>query len=31
MLIPNQMNEQNNLIMKTYKNKNSTKNVFDAV
>lgn len=31
MLTPNQMYEQNKLIMKTYKTKNSTKNVFDAV
>ena len=31
MLTPNQMHEQNKLIMKTYKTKNSTKNVFDAV
>lgn len=31
MLTPNQMHEQNKLIMKTYKTKNSIKNVFDAV
>jgi len=31
MLTPNQMHEQNELIMKTYKTKNSIKNVFDAV
>ena len=31
MLTPNQMHEQNKIIMKTYKTKNSTKNVFDAV
>ena len=31
MLTPNQMHQQNKLIMKTYKTKNSTKNVFDAV
>ena len=31
MLTPNQMHQQNNLKMKTYKNKNSIKNVFDAV
>ena len=30
-LTPNQMHEQNKIIMKTYKNKNSIKNVFDAV
>jgi transposase InsO family protein len=31
MLTPNQMHQQNKLIMKTYKTKNSIKNVFDAV
>ena len=31
MLTPNQMHEQNEIIMKTYKTKNSIKNVFDAV
>ena len=31
MLTPNQMHQQNKLKMKTYKTKNSTKNVFDAV
>jgi putative transposase len=31
MLTPNQMHEQSKLIMKTYKTKNSTKNVFGAV
>ena len=31
MLTPNQMHEQNKILMKTYKTKNSTKNVFDAV
>ncbi len=31
MLMPNQMHQQNKLIMKTYKTKNSIKNVFDAV
>jgi hypothetical protein len=31
MLTPNQMHQQNKLIMKTYKTKNSTKNVFGAV
>ncbi len=31
MLTPNQMHQQNKLIMKTYKTKNSTKKVFDAV
>jgi transposase InsO family protein len=31
MLTPNQMHEQSKLIMKTYKTKNSIKNVFDAV
>jgi hypothetical protein len=31
MLTPNQMHLQNKLIMKTYKTKNSIKNVFDAV
>ena len=31
MLTPNQMHQQNKLIMKTYKIKNSIKNVFDAV
>ena len=31
MLTPNQMHQQNNIIMKTYKTKNSIKNVFDAV
>jgi putative transposase len=31
MLTPNQMHKQNKLIMKTYKTKNSIKNVFDAV
>ncbi len=31
MLTPNQMHEQSKLKMKTYKTKNSTKNVFDAV
>jgi len=31
MLTPNQMLQQNKLIMKTYKTKNSIKNVFDAV
>jgi putative transposase len=31
MLTPNQMHQQNILIMKTYKTKNSIKNVFDAV
>ena len=31
MLTPNQMHKQNILIMKTYKTKNSIKNVFDAV
>jgi transposase InsO family protein len=31
MLTPNQMHEQNKIIMKTYKTKNSIKNVFDAV
>ena len=31
MLTPNQMHQQNTLIMKTYKTKNSIKNVFDAV
>lgn len=31
MLTPNQMHEQNKLVMKTYKTKNSIKNVFDAV
>jgi len=31
MLTPNQMHDQSKLIMKTYKTKNSIKNVFDAV
>ena len=31
MLTPNQMHEQNKILMKTYKTKNSIKNVFDAV
>ncbi len=31
MLTPNQMHQQNKLIMKTYKTKNSIKNIFDAV
>ena len=31
MLTPNQMHEQSQIIMKTYKTKNSIKNVFDAV
>ena len=31
MLTPNQMHEQSKLIIKTYKTKNSIKNVFDAV
>ena len=31
MLTPNQMHKQDKLKMKTYKNKNSIKNVFDAV
>jgi putative transposase len=31
MLTPNQMHKQSKLIMKTYKTKNSIKNVFDAV
>lgn len=31
MLTPNQMHQQNKLIIKTYKTKNSTKNVFDAI
>ena len=31
MLTPNQMHQQNKLIIKTYKTKNSIKNVFDAV
>jgi len=31
MLTPNQMHEQNIITMKTYKTKNSIKNVFDAV
>jgi transposase InsO family protein len=31
MLTPNQMHQQKKLIMKTYKTKNSIKNVFDAV
>jgi transposase InsO family protein len=31
MLTPNQMHQQNKLTMKTYKTKNSIKNVFDAV
>ncbi len=31
MLTPNQMHQQNNIKMKTYKTKNSIKNVFDAV
>lgn len=31
MLTPNQMHQQNNIKMKTYKTKNSTKNIFDAV
>jgi putative transposase len=31
MLTPNQMHEQSKIIMKTYKTKNSIKNVFDAV
>lgn len=31
MLTPNQMHQQSKLKMKTYKTKNSTKNVFDAV
>jgi len=31
MLTPNQMHQQNKLIMKTYKTKNSIKNVFDVV
>lgn len=31
MLTPNQMHQQNKIIMKTYKTKNSSKNVFDAV
>jgi transposase InsO family protein len=31
MLTPNQMHQQNKLKMKTYKTKNSIKNVFDAV
>jgi hypothetical protein len=31
MLTPNQIHQQNKLIMKTYKTKNSIKNVFDAV
>ena len=31
MLTPNQMHKQDKLKMKTYKNKNSIKNIFDAV
>lgn len=31
MLTPNQMHQQNKLIIKTYKTKNRTKNVFDAI
>lgn len=31
MLTPNQMHQQNELKMRTYKTKNSIKNVFDAV
>ena len=31
MLTPNQMHEQSKVVMKTYKTKNSIKNVFDAV
>ncbi len=31
MLTPNQMHQQNKIVMKTYKIKNSIKNVFDAV
>ena len=31
MLTPNQLHDQSKLIMKTYKTKNSIKNVFDAV
>jgi transposase InsO family protein len=31
MLTPNQMHQQNKLIIKTYKTKNSIKNVFDAI
>ncbi|WP_395050875.1 hypothetical protein [Flavobacterium sp.] len=31
MLAPYQIHQQNKLTMKTYKNKNSIKNVFDAV
>ncbi len=31
LLTPNQMHRQIKLIMKTYKTKNSIKNVFDAV
>jgi transposase InsO family protein len=31
MLTPDQMHQQNKIIMKTYKTKNSIKNVFDAV
>ena len=31
MLTPNQMHQQNKLIIKSYKTKNSTKNVFDAI
>jgi transposase InsO family protein len=31
MLTPNQMHEQSKIIMKTYKTKNSIKNIFDAV
>jgi putative transposase len=31
MLTPNQMHEQSKVVMKTYKAKNSIKNVFDAV
>jgi len=30
-LTPNQMHQQNKIIMKTYKTKNSIKKVFDAV
>ena len=31
MLTPNQMHEQNKMVMITYKTKNSIKNVFEAV
>jgi len=31
MLTPNKMHEQSKVVMKTYKTKNSIKNVFDTV